>query len=162
MFPHVTAVTRLGFAVSTCNVNSSECLNGLTKKLGSIEHFTITKCNNTTIIFQSNDSAILAMLRRTIYRKSRGKDIQSMSVLHEILKGRRVWTSQWRKSTTTFLMSPVLCVKVKAFATVLASVCFIALHMCSHVWVCVSLVFITIGTEVTGVPHPIVLIDVPI
>ena len=59
-------------------------------------------------------------------------------------------------------MSSVLCVKAKAFATFLASVGFIALHMSFHMRVCVSLVFITIGTEVTGVPHSIVLVDVPV
>ena len=59
-------------------------------------------------------------------------------------------------------MSSVLFVKTKKFALFLASVGFIALHMSSHVQVCVSLVFIMIGTEVTGVPHSIMLVDLPV
>ena len=61
-----------------------------------------------------------------------------------------------------FFVSPVLHAKAKVLATVLASIQFITFHMCSHVGVCVSLIFIVVGTEVTTKPHTVMLSDMSV
>ena len=78
------------------------------------------------------------------------------------LEGRQVRVSRWWESAATLLVHSVLCTKMKPFTTMLTTIKFIPFYMHSHVGVCVAFVFVTVHTEITCVPHSIMLTDMPV